>query len=176
MKKLIAGPQIQICDECLELCVQVLDEEACGQQRRAYHVELLLATLRSRGTHVPHAVATPMLRGLIALAGDDATTLRQVYAAAIQVDDHRTAVVALVAIPHDQRTTTDRLNHAGGFDPHGARGGCRWGTGEDRRTSCRPTIRCPTRCIVPTPSSTRARSPPTAPDSTATSRVGSRRG
>ena len=37
VKKLIAGPEVYICDECVELCNEILDEEKRGQQM----VELL---------------------------------------------------------------------------------------------------------------------------------------
>ena len=47
VKKLIAGPDVCICDECIELCNEILDEELFGGTDYA-PVPVTVATLGNR--------------------------------------------------------------------------------------------------------------------------------
>ena len=112
VRKLVAGPSVYICDECLVLSAQILDEECRAQEGHSYYVDVLLASVAALGARAPHAVATPILHAVIALAAGAPAVLRRVLAAASQIDDLATALAAISAISVDQRSMVDRLNHA----------------------------------------------------------------
>ena len=48
VKKLIAGPGVYICDECIDLCNEIIDEELDGARRSSTST-----TSRSRSTSTP---------------------------------------------------------------------------------------------------------------------------
>jgi hypothetical protein len=112
VKKLIAGPSVYICDECLLLCDQILDDEQHQQDQRSYFGEVILAQVRHLGPKAPHARVQPMLRAVIELERHRAPGLRAVIAVAVTLDDFETAVQAARAIPVSERTATDVLNLA----------------------------------------------------------------
>lgn len=100
-----------ICDGCIGLCVQIVDEEMVEKEARTYHADLLLAAVHQLGPRAPHARVRPLLRAVIELAEGSAAVLRRVYAAATLVeDDLVTGLAALAAIPPPARTTDDQLN------------------------------------------------------------------
>jgi tetratricopeptide (TPR) repeat protein len=105
--KLIAGPQVYICDNCIALCVQILDEESQG-----IYPGLVLGGLAVRPPHTPHAVVTPQLRAVIELAAGEPAILRQLVDVANRFEECTTALAALAAIRADDRTVDDRLNTA----------------------------------------------------------------
>jgi tetratricopeptide (TPR) repeat protein len=107
--KLVAGPQVYICDTCIVLCVAILDEEAPSG---VYHAELLLGHLAERPQHTAHAIVTPRLRAVIELAAGTPVLLRRLTTLAVRYEDRATAIAALAAIPAADRTTDDRLNTA----------------------------------------------------------------
>jgi hypothetical protein len=112
VKKLIAGPSVYICDECLLLCDQILDDEQQGHEQRSYFGDAILAQVQHLGPKAPHARARPMLRAVIELERQRAPGLRAVISAAVTLDDFETAVQAARAIAVSDRTTTDVLNLA----------------------------------------------------------------
>ena len=44
-RRLIAGPGVYICDECIELCMSILEDEANLSQRKSNHHNEPVATL-----------------------------------------------------------------------------------------------------------------------------------
>ena len=57
VRKLIAGPGVYICDECIDLCNEILDEELVDGQGNPRHSHCLLYTSPSprdqRGSRMP---------------------------------------------------------------------------------------------------------------------------
>lgn len=112
IRKLIAGPTVYICDECLLLCDQIIDDEQHAQEQRSYFGDAILAQVRHLGPKAAHARVRPMLRAVIELERHRAQGLRAVIAAAVTLDDFETAVLAGRTIAASDRTTTDVLNLA----------------------------------------------------------------
>ena len=107
--KLVAGPQVFICDGCIALCVNILDEE---QPNGVYHAKLLLGYLVERPRRTPHSVVMPRLRAAIELAAGAPEVLREVAMVAARFDAPAVALGALNAIPAAERSIRDRLNVA----------------------------------------------------------------
>ncbi len=120
IRKLVAGPSVYICDECLGLCEQILDDEAYNDEQRSYFGGALLASVLVQGRQAAHARVRPALRAVIELERRHPAALRRVVAAAAAIDDLETAVAATRAIPVAERTTTDVLNLAGLLSDQGS--------------------------------------------------------
>jgi hypothetical protein len=110
--KLVAGPGVCICDECIYLCNQILDDEGLQHEQRSHYGRAILAQIQQLGRRAPYARVRPLLRALIELERDRPDGLRQAVTAACGVDDLETAVIATRAIPVADRTATDVLNLA----------------------------------------------------------------
>jgi hypothetical protein len=110
--KMIAGPNVYVCDECVGLCNQILDDEHHEQDQRSYFGDALLAQVTHLGRTAAHARARPLLRAVIELERNHPPGLRRVISAAAQIDDLETAVLATRTIPVPDRTTSDVLNLA----------------------------------------------------------------
>ena len=109
VRKLVAGPQVTICDSCIALCVHILDEEAPGG---LYPAELMLGHLAERPARTPHAVVVPRLRAIMQLAAGSPELLRRRVTVAMRFEAFATALEALSMIPPDQRTSRDALDAA----------------------------------------------------------------
>lgn len=109
VRKLVAGPKVQICDRCLELCVDILDREA-RPGGSSFPIDRLLATVAAAGPRAPHAEVRPTLRAVIELARGARGPLVEVARLAFAVEDHGTAATALAAIAAAERTDVDRLD------------------------------------------------------------------
>lgn len=112
VRKLISGQQVLICDECIALCVRILDDEAHATLGLGWHVELLLASMTALGARAPYARVRPLLGAAFELARADPALLRRVMQAAIAIQDLDSAVMALRAIPEPARTAVDVLDLA----------------------------------------------------------------
>ena len=112
VRKLIAGPKIYICDRCIALCVEIMQEEA-RKDGGDYHVESLLVELDRMGPRARHADLRPLLRAVIELARGDAAVLRRVAGLAAQADDPATALEAQGELADDARTGHDELAEVG---------------------------------------------------------------
>ena len=64
VRKLIAGPGVYICDECIELCNEIIDEEFSGP-------ELLKDRIIFLGTPVDDQVANAIMAQLLHLESED---------------------------------------------------------------------------------------------------------
>lgn len=112
VRKLIAGPSVYVCEECVGLCTQILDDEEHAGAERSYFADAILAQVGHLGQRAPYARARPLLRAVIELERDRPEGLRRVVAAASALEDLETGVLALRSIAAPARTTTDLLNLA----------------------------------------------------------------
>lgn len=110
--KLVAGPGVYVCDECVGLCNQILDDEHHEHDRRSFFADAILVQVAHLGRTAAHARARPLLRAVIELERTHPPGLRRVISAAAQIDDLETAVLATRTIPVPERTTSDVLNLA----------------------------------------------------------------
>lgn len=122
VKKLVAGPNVYVCDECVALCNQILDDEQQQQDQRSYFADAMLAQVALLGRRAEHARARPLLRAVIELERNHPPGLRRVIAAAAAIDDLETAVLATRTIPVPDRTTSDVLNLAALLTDQGSHG------------------------------------------------------
>jgi ClpX C4-type zinc finger len=110
---LIRGPSVLICDNCLGLCEQILDDQAFDRKDPSYFSYALLDALGHLGPRAPFARTRPLLRALIELDRQYPTQLRRGLAIAIALDDVESAVMALRALDtRTARTTAETLKLA----------------------------------------------------------------
>lgn len=112
VRKLIAGPDVYVCDECVGLCEQILDDEEHAGAGRSYFADALLAQVGHLGARAPYGRARRLLRAAIELERDHPTGLRRASSAAAALEDLETAVLALRTIAAPARTQSDALNLA----------------------------------------------------------------
>ena len=82
VKKLIAGPGVYICDECIDLCNEIIDEELTTQLRseaaQSVARELALEAVADRaGIQVSDDDVIELVREQAEAAGDDPEVVRQ---------------------------------------------------------------------------------------------------
>ncbi|MBK9035269.1 MAG: ClpX C4-type zinc finger protein [Myxococcales bacterium] len=113
VRKLVSGPGVYVCDGCVLLCDQILDDEAHKDGEASYYAGALLSAVAQLGAHAPYARARPALRAVIELGRRHRLVLREVMGSAVHLDDLDTAVAALRAIPAADRTPIDTIDLGG---------------------------------------------------------------
>ncbi|MCB9594679.1 MAG: hypothetical protein H6719_18310 [Sandaracinaceae bacterium] len=104
VRKLIAGPEVMICDECIVLCVSIIDEQA-SPERFPTVLESLLSRLAL--PEVPDDLVEAASGAVLALAGDHTPTLRQIVQRAFAAARWRLALEASTRIEADRDTSDD---------------------------------------------------------------------
>ena len=102
-----------ICDECIGLCGQILDDEAHAAGEASYHAGALLNTVAQLGPRAPYARARPALRAAIELGRRHRDVLREAMVLAVALDDLDTAAAAVRAIAPADRTPMDAIDLGG---------------------------------------------------------------
>lgn len=113
VRKLVAGPRVFICDVCIDLCDQILDDEADKAGEVSRHADALLAALIALGPRAAYARARPLLRAAIELGRRHRPFLRRLMEVAVALDDLDSAVAALRAIAPADRAPVDAIDLGG---------------------------------------------------------------
>ncbi len=113
VRKLVAGPRVFICDVCIDLCDQILDDEATKAGEVSRHAEALHSALIALGPRAPYARVRPMLRAAIELGRRHRPFLRRSMELAVALDDLDSAVAALRAIAPADREPVDAIDLGG---------------------------------------------------------------
>jgi hypothetical protein len=117
VRALIAGPASHICDECIVLCVAILEQSDFHRTHRfQYLIEALDGVLGDMGggERDPDA-AEPIVRAALALAGDDPSALRRLVRIGFARRCYPLVLESVPRIAEDARTFADRLDVAVGL-------------------------------------------------------------
>ena len=103
VKRLVAGPGVSICDECVGLCAQVITEEAQSKEPEQWS----LATLSMLPLRCPRAISAPMFAACVCT---DGKVRDRVVTEAFRLGNEPAIVALLEAVPESDRTNTDWIN------------------------------------------------------------------